>query len=73
MGSLGIDLELEKKILDYCINKALDFDKLAHMKKIWGIDMLKFEKDNVIVLEVFGYGENVTFQQSEYTKQYLSK
>lgn len=73
MGFLGIDLDLEKKILDYCIKKVLDFNKLADMKKIWGIDMLKFEKDNVIVLEVFGYGENVTIKQTEYTKQYLSK
>lgn len=33
--------------------------------------MLKFEKDNVIVLEIFGYSKNVTIKQTEYTTEYL--
>lgn len=73
MGFLGIDLDLENEILNYCIRKDLNFQELADMKKIWGVDMLKFEKDNVIVLKVSGYGENIMIEPTEYTKQYLSK
>lgn len=71
MGFLGIDLENE--ILNYCIRKGLNFQELADMKKIWGVDMLKFEKNNVIVLKVLGYGKNIMIEPTEYTKQYLSK
>lgn len=76
MGVLGIDISLENKIRRYCSENNLKFDSLIHMKKLWGIDMLKFEKNDSekkeVVLEVFGYGDNISFKQTEYTKKYLS-
>lgn len=70
------ETSLENKIKTYCIQNDLDFDLLANMKRNWGIDMLKFEKTEQgnphVVLEVFGYGDNLTFKQTEYTKKYLA-
>lgn len=61
MEYLGFaDDSFELTIQNYCIKKHLDFKSLANMERIWGIDMVKFKKDNVIVLEVFGHGNNVT-------------
>ena len=69
------ETSFENKIKMYCIQNDLNFDLLANMKRSWGIDMLKFEKTDQgntrVVLEVFGYGDNLIFKQTEYTKQYL--
>lgn len=76
MGTLGIDMSLENKIRGYCTENKLNFNPLMGMKKIWGIDVLKFEKNDdkkrEIVLEVFGYGDNITIKQTEFTHKYLS-
>lgn len=73
-----INASLESKIKKYCAENNLNFDLLSNMKKLWGIDMLKFviennngEKSNEVVLEVFGYGDNITFEQTEHTRKYL--
>ena len=75
----GLDVSFANKIKEYCLENNLNFNLLADMKKIWGIDMLKFEKEDVdgtkngvIVLEVFGYGDNLVFKQTEYTQKYLA-
>lgn len=75
MNLSQIEMTFENQIKEYCIQNNLNFDLLANMKRNWGIDMLKFENTehgkNQIVLEVFGYGNNLEFKQTEYTKQYL--
>ena len=80
MKALDSFVSLENKIREYCLENDLDFNLLADMKKIWGIDMLKFEretnngeKNQEVVLEVFGYGDNIEFKQTEYTQKYLAK
>ena len=79
MNALALNASLESKIREYCLENNLNFNLLADMKKLWGIDMLKFERGNnedeknrEVVLEVFGYGDNVVFKQTEYTRKYLS-
>lgn len=71
MKTLDLNVSFKNKIKEYCLENNLNFDLLVTMNKIWGIDMLKFEKNSEIVLEVLGYGDNLTFEQTEYTKQYL--
>ncbi len=39
------ETSLENKIKTYCIQNDLNFELLANMKRNWGIDMLKFEKN----------------------------
>lgn len=72
----GAEASFEEKIKSFCMQNDLNFDLLADMKRIWGIDMLKFEKiekgNPMVVLEVLGYGDNLTFKQTEYTKKYLA-
>lgn len=74
--SLGVEISLENQIRAYCIKNNLNFNLLADMKKRWGIDMLKFETIEQglsrVVLEVYGYGDNVEFKQTEHTKKHLS-
>lgn len=79
MNSLDLNASLENKIRKYCSENNLNFNLLADMKKLWGIDMLKFEKEDTkdkknkeVVLEVFGYGDNIVFKQTEYTQKYLA-
>ena len=79
MNTLDLNVSLENKIRKYCSENNLNFNLLADMKKLWGIDMLKFERENnkdkknkEVVLEVFGYGDNVVFKQTEYTQKYLA-
>lgn len=79
MKNLDVNVSFENKIKEYCLENNLNFNLLATMKKIWGIDMLKFEKENdrgaknsEIVLEVLGYGDNLVFKQTEYTQKYLA-
>nr|DAE41509.1 MAG TPA: hypothetical protein [Caudoviricetes sp.] len=77
--TLDLNMSLKNKIKEYCLENDLNFNLLADMKKLWGIDMLKFERENSkdakneVVLEVFGYGDNVVFKQTEYTQKYLAK
>ena len=75
MGVLGIEMTLENKIREYCSENNLKFDLLVGMKKNWGIDMLSFAKNDLgkekVVLEVYGYGENIHFNQTEHTQKYL--
>lgn len=63
------------KIKEYCIKNDLNFDLLADMERNFGIDMIRFEKTihgkKQVILEVCGYGDNLIFKQTEYTKQYL--
>ena len=79
MKSLDIDAPLERKIRAYCAENDLNFNLLADMKKIWGIDMLDFAiennddtEDDIVVLAVSGYGNNIMIEQTEYTKKYLA-
>ncbi len=79
MKTLDLNVSLESKIKEYCSENNLNFNLLVTMKKLWGIDMLKFEKEDAqgaknseVVLEVLGYGDNLVFKQTEYTKKYLS-
>lgn len=79
MKTLDLNVSLENKIKEYCLENNLNFNLLATMKKLWGIDMLKFEKEDnhetknsEVVLEVLGYGDNLVFKQTEHTKKYLA-
>lgn len=76
MNLSQMETAFENQIKTYCEKNNLNFDLLVNMKRNWGIDMLKFEKNEhgkkQIVLEVFGYGNNLEFKQTEYTKKYLA-
>ena len=43
--TLDLNMSLKNKIKEYCLENDLNFNLLADMKKLWGIDMLKFERE----------------------------
>lgn len=77
----------EKQIEDYCNNNGLDFEIAKKMPQCWGKNDiwlqyhdpekgkngLKDETPAPIVLKILIDNGNVSFEQTEFTKQYLSK
>ena len=79
-------LDWEKEIKAYCSANDLDFEKLKNMEKCWGKNDiwvqyhdpekgkqgLLDETPAPIVLKIYRTENNIRFEQTEYTHQYLT-
>lgn len=76
----------EKQIKEYCISNNINFDKVKNLPQCWGKNDiwlqyydpekgkqgLNDETPAPIVLKIYVDNGNVTIEQTEYTKKYLS-
>lgn len=78
--------EYEREIEQYCISNGLSFEKAKNLPQCWGKNDiwlqyhdpqkgkrgLRDETPAPIVLKIFINNGQLSFEQTEYTKQYLS-
>ncbi len=79
-------IDWEQEIKDYCSVNGFDFEKAKKLPKCWGkndlwlqyhdpdkgVSGLKDEVPAPIVLKISRKGNKIEFEQTEYTRKYLS-